>query len=353
VRTAGWDVDWIAYGPTEREAVARFDEVALEVGGRFVVARTLVDLIASAIRLRRLLRKLEPDLIQTHWFLGPMWIAALAGTRPIVATAWGSDVLLPFPGRRAARILTRLLSKRIDAVTSSSEHLERGLLEAGLPAEQLHRVVHGIDAEQFSPIPRNEVLLRELGVDPAVPVVLSPRGITPVYAPETVLRAFSELVARRPATLLLRVPDGQREEWDRLRADLQSNVLQHVVTFEGVTRELFPQLLASSDVVLSVARSDGASITVMEALFCERPLIVSDIPQNREWVIDEGFGAIIDVDDAAALAEAIEAVLADPAAAATKARLAGDHARAIGDQDVALGAVVQLYERILQQTGSS
>jgi glycosyltransferase involved in cell wall biosynthesis len=320
VRGTGWDVTWIAYGASDRDAVAVIPEVALETGGRFAFWRTLVDLFRSSRRFRRLVRQLEPDLVQTHWLLGPAWIAALAGTHPIVATAWGSDVLLPFPGRRAARFLTRVLGQRLDAVTYSSQALERGLLENGLRPERLHRVLHGVDRTHFRPLPADPALLKRLGVPPETPVILSPRGITPVYAPETVLRAFAQVVDRVPCTLLMRVPSDQTEEWARIRTTLAPNVVERVVTFSGVEHEAFPRLLASSDVVISMSLSEGAANTVMEALLCERPLIVSDIPQNREWVQDDRFGTIVAVGDAVALAAAIENVLADREAAARKAR---------------------------------
>jgi L-malate glycosyltransferase len=350
VRAASWDVTWIAYGPSKRNAVATIDEVTLETGGRFVVARTIFDLIRGAIRLRRKLRALAPDVLQTHWFLGPMWIAALAGRHPIVATAWGSDVLLPFPGRRAADFLTRLLGKRIDAITSSSEALERALIDSGLPPRRMHRVVHGIDSNLFKPLPRSGALLNELGVDALAPVILSPRGVIPVYDPEMVLRAFEQLLMWRPATLLLRVPADQRAEWHELCGALAPQTVEHIVIFEGVARERFPELLASCDVVVSVARSEGSSITVLEALFCERPLIVSDIPPNREWVTDESFGTIVGVGDADDLARGIDRILADPAAASSKARHAAVHARMIGDQTVSLASVVTLYESLLEQS---
>jgi glycosyltransferase involved in cell wall biosynthesis len=320
VRGTGWDVTWIAYGEHARDAMGVIPEVALETGGHLAFWRTLVDLFRSSRRFRRMVRRFEPDLVQTHWLLGPAWIAALAGRHPIVATAWGSDVLLPFPGRRAARFLTRTLGRRLDAVTYSSQALERGLLENGLRPERLHRVLHGVDRTHFRPLPADPALLKRLGAPTETPVILSPRGITPVYAPETVLRAFAQVVDRVPCTLLMRVPTDQTEEWARLRATLAPDVVARIVTFSGVEHDAFPRLLASSDMVISMSRSEGAAITVMETLLCERPLIVSDIPQNREWVQDDRFGTIVPVGDAVALAAAIENVLADSEGAARKAR---------------------------------
>ena len=49
------------------------------------------------LSFRRLLREFEPDLVHAHW-MPFATLAMLAGARPLVAQAWGSDVYLA--GRR-------------------------------------------------------------------------------------------------------------------------------------------------------------------------------------------------------------------------------------------------------------
>jgi glycosyltransferase involved in cell wall biosynthesis len=173
--------------------------------------------------------------------------------------------------------------------------------------------------------------------------------VVPVYSPDTVLNAFEKVVKDRRCTLLLRVPAQDRDEWERLRSLLGPDALKRVVTFTQLEHSVFARLLASCDVVISVSRSEGASVTVMEAIFCERPLIVSDIPQNREWVRDARFGSVVPVGDASALASAIQDVLANPVAAAEKSRLAAADARKIGDEEAGLGQALLLYEKLLNE----
>jgi hypothetical protein len=50
--------------------------------------------IASHVRwIRRLDRELRPGVVHAHWLCGYAALAALAGASPLVAMAWGSDVL--------------------------------------------------------------------------------------------------------------------------------------------------------------------------------------------------------------------------------------------------------------------
>jgi len=45
-----------------------------------------------------------------------------------------------------------------------------------------------------------------------------------------------------------------------------------------------PDYFRSSDIYISASLSDGSSVSLMEALACGSPALVSDIPGNREWV---------------------------------------------------------------------
>ena len=59
------------------------------------------------------------------------------------------------------------------------------------------------------------------------------------------------------------------------------------VVFHGTasTNEL-PDVYRSADLYMSASHSDGSSVSLMEALACGLPVLVSDIPGNREWVFD-------------------------------------------------------------------
>lgn len=68
-----------------------------------------------------------------------------------------------------------------------------------------------------------------------------------------------------------------------------------------------------SDVVVSVPSSDGGTpLTVMEAMACGKPVVCSDLPAVREFIISGENGWLVPVRQAAPLAEAIIRVLEQP-----------------------------------------
>ena len=51
------------------------------------------------------------------------------------------------------------------------------------------------------------------------------------------------------------------------------------------------------DIYISTSISDGTSVSLLEALACKKPVIVSDIPCNREWVTNGVNGFMANVGD--------------------------------------------------------
>ncbi len=66
-----------------------------------------------------------------------------------------------------------------------------------------------------------------------------------------------------------------------------------------------PRYYRSADLYISASHSDGTSISLLEAMACGCPVLVSDIPGNREWVQQGVNGWLFPDGDAWALEQAI------------------------------------------------
>jgi len=340
-RSVGWEVYFISYGGTAPEAADVIPELSRKPYRRSVPA-----LLGESLRLRRLLNAFRPDVVHAHWLSGPAWVAALSGVRPLVVTAWGSDALL---ARGPTRNLSRILCRAATAITYDADVVADALVRLGFPRSRLFRIVLGADADRFAPGAADAALLTRLGVTRDRPIVLSPRGLKSVYEPETVLRGFAKASVEEPSQLLVRVSEADRERWAALRP-LVAEVADRVFPYADLSREELPALLRSSTVVVSVPSSDGTSVTLLETLFTEVPVIVSDIPANREWIVDERFGAIIPPRDPEALAAKLVEVIRNSTRAQATARHAADRARRLGNAELEFARAHELYRSILAKS---
>jgi glycosyltransferase involved in cell wall biosynthesis len=335
--SVGWRVTWISYAFEDEGAVAHIPEIG---GGRLWTQ--LLRLQRERRRLASILRDLEPDLVHAHWLTGPGWLMSVVRGRPFIVTVWGSDVLRFAATTRFRRLMARRVGRTASAITYDADLLADALVRLGLPRERMRRIVFGADGGLFRPRPPDRAFPRHLGVTNDAPVVLFLRGLDPVYEPETVIRGFAHARRQRACNLLIRIDHPHSAgpfavasaagNWSRLHPIVRSlGIDGDVFPYTSVAREELPTLLTSSSVFLSVSNSDGTSVALLEALFSEVPVVVSDLPANREWILDETYGSIVPVGDAEALGDAIVRILDDPGSAAEKARRAGEHARREGD----------------------
>jgi len=259
--------------------------------------------------MRRLLRRVRADVVHAHWL--PMATAArLAGARPLVASAWGSDV---YYASRLHRLGNRWIVRRAECVMSDSAALRDDLRELGAPAKRSMVLNWGVDTDRFRPAaPEERAALRErLGLGPG-PVVLHTRSLKPLYNPQVVTAAFARAAERVPtAELVLKhigadVPDvGPLPPRTRL--------IGHVP---------YDALIAyyrAADAFVSVPRSDSSPRSVWEAMACGVPCVLSDLPWVHE-LIEDGRDALVVRPEPGAVADALLRVIDDPG---LSARLAG------------------------------
>jgi glycosyltransferase involved in cell wall biosynthesis len=293
--------------------------------------------------LGRVAREIDPDLVHAHYLSEYGWMAARENLRPLISSAWGSDVL-------AARGVNRRRSKlALDAsalVFVDSAHLGQEVRTLARSDVQVEIVRWGLDLDMFAP--GDQSAARDaLGVSSHGPLVVGMRGLGPVYNPGPLLEAFAQVRARRSdARLLLKHPKAVTP--DPVTAAIERLGLSYAVTVIGnLSLERLPDVYRAADVVVSIASSDSSPRSVWEALACGRPVVVSDLPWARDE-LEPGGNALLVSLDAHDVADAISRVLDDPALAERLG--AAGRALAFTELDPARSAarVDELYKSVLR-----
>lgn len=121
----------------------------------------------------------------------------------------------------------------------------------------------------------------------------------------TLLEAFSILRARVPRAHLTLVGDGA------LRRELEESAerlgARDAVTFVGFTDDV-ASLLPSFDVFALASRTEGTSLTLLEAASAGLPIVATRVGGNAEIVVDGESGLLVPVGEPRAFAEALEAL---------------------------------------------
>jgi len=269
-------------------------------GGRGPVSLSAYPRMALA--LRRLAARVRPEVIHAGSIHTAALVAALAGVQPLVSMSWGSDLLADADRSAWMRFLTRFVLRRSTLLLGDCETVKRKAVSLGFPPERVRLFPWGVDLEAFHPAPAGQSALRaNLGWQEHF-VLLSLRSWEPVYGVDVLAKGFA-LAARQEHSLrLLLVGGGSQAEL--IRGILAEGGVLDRVHFAGrVPNSDLPAYYQAADLYVSASHSDGSSVSLMEALACGRPALLSDIPSNQEWVVHGQQGGFFRDGDPQSLAE--------------------------------------------------
>lgn len=145
---------------------------------------------------------------------------------------------------------------------------------------------------------------------------------------------------------------GEGPELQRLQQFAHEARVPDRVHFVGHLRDP-NSLLQAADLFCLVSQYEGQSNALMEAMRWRVPVLISDIPGNRELIPDETFGLICPVGDRMAIARQIGRVLDDPVAAQERARQAAERLESHFSLAAMIRGYRHLYRRLLGSAESA
>jgi glycosyltransferase involved in cell wall biosynthesis len=256
--------------------------------------------IAGAREFRDHCRRHRIDLVLALGCGGFAALTYLSGYRPYAVFATGSDVLLT---RGLVRQLNRRILAGAAAVFANGRHLQVKTREL-TGREDVQALVLGTDPVRFgTPAER-----------PGDVRILCTRGFLPVYNNESLIQALAlipETLHYRKVVFTSSGPtlDGVKALAERL---LSPETLGRTEFLGGVSAETLLDHLRQSSIFVSMSRSDGTSISLLEAMACGLFPVVSDIPPNREWIDPRRRnGLLVPLDRPRELAAALEQAVTD------------------------------------------
>lgn len=248
--------------------------------------------------LRRLAAQIRPDVCNAHYITSYGLVAALAGVRPLVLTAWGSDLLVNLDRGLLFQIVTKFTFVRAKALVLVAGHM-RSKVERLLPKTmRVKDIPFGVDCALFAFAERPSVMA-------AAPVrLISTRNLAPIYRIDTIIDAAAAVVADGHNVTLDVIGSGELD--DTLRRSASAASLGDRIRFLGRVEHIaLPGHLQKADIFLTASVSDGNNVSLNEAMAAGAFPIASDIPANRQWITHRENGLLFPVGDLNALKEAI------------------------------------------------
>jgi glycosyltransferase involved in cell wall biosynthesis len=280
------------------------------------------DVARGVVRLRRAWRDRRPDLVHTHLYAanlvgrGAAWLSRV----PAVSTLHDADyepiTRLGNPGlSRWKHALVRVAHRATlalagaDVLAVSGYVAESARRRLGLDPARITVVPNGVDTDVFRPgdASARAAARRALGAVDEEGLVLGIGRLTPQKGFGLLLEAIARLRTHHPRTRLVLAGDGgQRSVLDERVRALR---LGDGVSFLGVRTDV-PQLLRGADVVAVPSLHEGFGLVAAEAMASAVPVVASRTGPLPEIVSDGESGLLFPSGDAAALAAALDTLLA-------------------------------------------
>ncbi|SDD20615.1 Glycosyltransferase involved in cell wall bisynthesis [Geodermatophilus telluris] len=289
------------------------------------------------------------DLVHAHGLRAGL-VAALAvratarraPRRPLVVTLHNALPERSGPLRRLLAQAERATVRAADVVLAASGDLAANARRLGAHDVRLAPV----SAPALPPARRGREEVRaELGLVDGRPLVIAVGRLHPQKGYDVLLDAAATWAAGPRPPLVAIAGDGP------LEAGLAARVRDERLPVALLGRRTdVADLLAAADLAVLPSRWEARALTAQEALRAGTPLVATRTGGLPELLGDAA--ELVPPGDAAALARAVDALLADPARAAALAAAGRERAAGWPDEAATARALVALYRELLGPPGT-
>lgn len=302
--------------------------------------------------VRRLLKRIQPNIVNAHYASGYGTTARLVNYRPFVLSVWGSDVYdFPFKSPLHSWLIKKNL-RAADQLASTSQCMANQTRTLAPELDDISITPFGVDLSEYQEItPVSAEKQSKL-------VIGTVKTMRPKYGIDTLIEAFALLVKNLGMNstspelpeLELRLVGGGDQSAD-LQALAQQLGIADKVNFVGrVPHRRVPQELAKLDVYVALSRYDSESfgVAIIEASAAGKPVIVSDAGGLPEVTIDGQTGLVVPCENPEAAAEAMERLVFDAELRHAMGSAGQLHVAKHYAWDVCIETMLGVYEKTLK-----
>ena len=238
---------------------------------------------------QQMVKKIGPDLVHAGPIQSCGYVTALSHFHPWLLTSWGSDLLFHAQQSTDLHQATQIALSSADGFFCDCDTVRAAARKfAPMPDSRIVQFPWGIRKGLFGPegaLPSKAEFERE----PGTHLFLSTRSGEPLHGIDTLLEAFRQASRADSSLRLLLLGDGAQGR--KVREFIDVHGLSRVILTPGTyAKEDMPKWFRAADAYVSCTQSDGTSISLLEAMATGLPVVVSDLPSNREWVVEEQNG---------------------------------------------------------------
>lgn len=267
--------------------------------------------LRNIFRFFKVVRDFAPDIIHAHQYTpfvySVIYKILLEQKINLIFTEHGRHYPDVVSSKRY--FINKLFFKFVNYVTGVSKFTNKSLKEKEGYTQDISLIYNGIYLDEIREV-KFKSIREELCITSDLKLIACVGTLRQVKNPFFLLDAFDGYFKTNPQSVLVFIGDGP------LRGELEQRVRQkRLEKSVFIAGERNPATAYYKDIDLFVlpSFSEAASLAILEAMYFEVPVIVSDRGGNPELITDNKTGLVVECGNVNALSDAIEKILADEA----------------------------------------
>ena len=242
-----------------------------------------VKLILKYFEIKKIVKEIKPKFINAHYLSSYGFLGSLIKREfkeiKLIQSTWGTDILITPFANKINFYIAKYALKNADLVTSDSYFMSDKIINICQKSEVM-TFPFGLDEFKVTKYKKDEYL------------IYSNRALVENYNIEKIVKWFATLDNEYKLIIA-----NSGELADMLKSLVSKLNLTDRVTFAGFLNKQEQELnYKKAKYYISIPKSDSTSVSLLEAMSFGCYPIVSNLPANREWVIDE-FNGVFFSDD--------------------------------------------------------
>lgn len=265
----------------------------------------------NSFTVKRLLRKINPDILNTHYASGYGTLSRLVNFPLVLLSVWGSDVFdFPYKNKFNYKVIQKNILAA-DEVASTSNIMKKQVVDIlNNTNKNITVTPFGVDMELFQPT----ALKKEEKI-----TIGTVKKFEEKYGIKYLIEGFALLIKRLELEgrhdianrlELLLVGDGPQQK-DMMQLASSLNLSKNIQFAGRVPNTRVPNYLNKLDVYCAMSKQESFGVAIVEASACGIPVIVSNVGGLPEVVKNNETGYIVESENVQQLTEKLYELVLD------------------------------------------
>ncbi|MBN2567249.1 glycosyltransferase [Candidatus Woesearchaeota archaeon] len=301
--------------------------------------------ITTLFAVRRLIRRLRPDIVHAHYVSEYGVFAAFSGFRPFMVSPWGGDIQFECDRLFGLwRLMVRHVIRTADLVQAPDPTIAKYLMAFSDRGNVRVLKWMGVKTDLFRPRTRSTGKTVR---------IIHLRRLAAEYSNDVLFRALAMLEQRGVRGFSVTYLDFGVDR-ERMRALIRKlGIAPLLKPADWIPYAELPSVLAAHDIYVDTFRAElpgaGIGMGCMEAMGCGCAAVFADIPGARVYLTDGKNAVLYAPGDPASLADALGRLVRDARLRKRVARAARAYILAKQDWDTNMAEVERAYEGLLAE----